>query len=42
MELFDNFGQMTSLYFNNIDRNPSLAASLFTFKPPAGVDVLGD
>ncbi len=42
MELFDNFGQMTSLYFNNIDRNPPLAASLFSFKPPAGVDVLGD
>ncbi len=42
MELFDNFGQMTSLYFNNIDRNPSLAPSLFVFKPPAGVDVLGD
>ncbi len=42
MELFDNFGQMTSLYFNNIDRNPQLAASLFSFKPPAGVDVLGD
>ena len=42
MELFDNFGQMTSLYFNNIDLNPSLAPSLFVFKPPAGVDVLGD
>ena len=42
MELFDNFGQMTSLFFNNIDRNPQLAASLFAFKPPAGVDVLGD
>ena len=42
MELFDNFGQMTSLFFNNIDRNPPLAASLFSFKPPAGVDVLGD
>ena len=42
MELFDNFGQITSLFFNNIDRNPQLAASLFSFKPPAGVDVLGE
>ena len=42
MELFDNFGQITSLFFSNIDRNPKLAASLFSFKPPAGVDVIGE
>ena len=42
MELFDNFGQTTSLHFLNIERNPSIAASQFRFTPPAGVDVLGE
>ena len=42
MELFDNFGQTTSLYFTNIERNPSIAPSLLRFTPPAGVDVIGD
>ena len=42
MELFDNFGQTTSLYFSHLERNPSLAASLFRFTPPAGADVIGE
>ena len=42
MELFDNFGQTTSLYFTNIERNPSIAPSLLRFTPPAGVDVIGE
>ncbi len=42
MELFDNFGQTTSLLFARLERNPALAASLFRFTPPAGVDVIGD
>jgi outer membrane lipoprotein carrier protein len=42
MELFDNFGQTTSLLFARLERNPPLAASLFRFTPPAGVDVIGD
>ena len=42
MELFDNFGQTTSLAFTNIERNPSLAASNFRFTPPAGADVISD
>ena len=42
MELFDNFGQTTSLYFSQLERNPSLAASLFRFTPPAGADVIGE
>lgn len=42
MELFDNFGQTTSLLFSHLERNPSLAPSLFRFTPPAGVDVIGD
>lgn len=42
MELSDNFGQTTSLAFSRIERNPSLAASLFRFTPPAGADVIGE
>ena len=42
MELFDNFGQTTSLAFTNIERNPSLAAANFRFTPPAGADVISD
>ncbi|OAI16578.1 outer membrane lipoprotein carrier protein LolA [Methylomonas lenta] len=39
MELSDNFGQLTRIYFSNIKLNPSLDASLFNFKPPKNVDV---
>ncbi|MEW6679125.1 MAG: outer membrane lipoprotein chaperone LolA [Pseudomonadota bacterium] len=42
MELQDNFGQTTQLRFTGLVRNPALGASLFRFKPPKGVDVLGD
>ena len=42
MELSDNFGQTTSLLFARIERNVSLAPSLFHFTPPAGVDVIGE
>ena len=42
MEMFDNFGQMTTLYFSHIERNPSVASAQFRFTPPAGVDVIGD
>ena len=42
MELFDNFGQTTSLYFSNLERNLVVAASLLSFKPPAGVDVISE
>ena len=42
MELFDNFGQTTSLFFSHLERNPSLAATQFRFTPPAGVDVIGE
>lgn len=34
MELFDNFGQTTSLSFSHLERNPSLAATQFRFTPP--------
>lgn len=39
MELSDNFGQMTRIYFSNIKLNPVLNDSLFDFKPPKNVDV---
>jgi outer membrane lipoprotein carrier protein len=42
MELTDTFGQITSLTFVTIERNPPLAAALFRFDVPAGADVVGD
>ena len=39
MELSDNFGQLTRIYFSNIQINPALNDSLFTFKAPKGADV---
>lgn len=42
MELKDNFGQTTRLQFSNLERNPKLVPSLFDFKPPPGVDVVGE
>lgn len=39
MELSDNFGQLTRIYFSNIKINPTLSDSLFDFKAPKGVDV---
>lgn len=39
MELMDNFGQLTRIYFSNILINPPLKPSLFEFTPPKGVDV---
>jgi outer membrane lipoprotein carrier protein len=40
MELSDNFGQLTRIYFSNIKINPSLPDKLFEFVAPKGVDVL--
>ncbi|ANE56072.1 outer membrane lipoprotein chaperone LolA [Methylomonas sp. DH-1] len=39
MELSDNFGQLTRIYFSNIQLNQKLDDSLFNFKPPKGADV---
>ncbi len=39
MELSDNFGQLTRIYFNNLKTGVRIDPALFTFKPPAGVDV---
>lgn len=42
MEMVDGFGQTTRLYFSTLRRNPDLDKQLFTFEPPAGVDVIGE
>lgn len=42
MELRDHFGQTTTIRFLQLELNPRLAATLFTFVPPAGADVVGD
>lgn len=39
MELSDNFGQLTRIYFSAIQLNPALNDSLFDFKPPKNADV---
>ncbi|MFK5951114.1 MAG: outer membrane lipoprotein chaperone LolA [Methylococcales bacterium] len=39
MELSDNFGQLTRIYFTKVKVNPALETSIFEFKAPEGVDV---
>ena len=39
MELTDNFGQLTRIYFANVKTGVHLDSGLFEFKSPAGVDV---
>jgi len=38
--LFDPYGNVTTLSFSGLELNKDLPDSLFTFKPPAGVDVM--
>ena len=40
MQLHDQLGQITSVNLIQIKSNPKLAAQLFQFKPPKGVDVV--
>jgi len=42
MELSDNFGGLTRIYFTKVIANPSLPTHVFDFTPPAGVDVFSD
>ena len=42
MELSDNFGQLTRIYFSNVISNPPLKSTLFEFKAPKDVDVFSD
>ncbi|MDO9107097.1 MAG: outer membrane lipoprotein chaperone LolA [Methylovulum sp.] len=39
MELSDNFGQLTRIYFSNVKLNPVIKPSLFEFEAPKGADV---
>jgi len=40
LEILDSFGQRSVLKFSKVEVNPSLPASVFDFKPPAGADVV--
>lgn len=42
MELSDNFGQLTRIYFSNVVLNPAIKASIFEFEPPKGADVFSE
>ncbi len=42
MQLFDHFGQRTTLVLSRLVRNPAIAASRFSFTPPKGVDIIGE
>ncbi len=42
MELSDNFGQLTRIYFSNVILNAPLKSTLFEFKAPKGADVFSD
>jgi len=42
MELSDNFGQLTRIYFSNLKLGAKLDPAKFDFKTPAGVDVFED
>jgi outer membrane lipoprotein carrier protein len=40
MELHDNFGQTTRIYFSALKVNPKIDASQFSFTPPKDADVI--
>ena len=42
MELFDTFGQRTTLKLSRMVRNPAIPPSRFTFSPPKGADIIGE
>jgi len=42
MELFDFFGQRTTLKLTRMVRNPAIPSSRFTFTPPKGADIIGE
>jgi outer membrane lipoprotein carrier protein len=41
LELVDGLNQVTRIELANVKVNPDLADTLFEFRPPAGVDVIG-
>ncbi len=42
MELYDFFGQRTTLTLSRLVRNPAIMPSRFRFTPPKGADVIGE
>ena len=42
MQLNDNFGQLTRIYFSNLKLNQPIKPELFEFKAPAGADVFAE
>jgi outer membrane lipoprotein carrier protein len=42
MELSDNFGQLTRIYFSNVVLNPPIKQTVFQFQAPKGVDVFAE
>lgn len=42
MQLYDRLGQVTTIRFSKVERNPRMAADTFRFVPPADADVVGD
>lgn len=42
MELVDGFGQQTTLDFQGMQSNVEVPDGSFTFKPPKGVDIIGN
>jgi outer membrane lipoprotein carrier protein len=40
LEILDSFGQRSVINFANVERNVSFGADNFSFKPPAGADVI--
>lgn len=42
MELSDNFGQLTRIYFSNLKANPPIDPALFEFHAPKSADVFSE
>jgi len=42
MSLIDSFGHTTKITFSQVEVNPALEEKTFLFKPPKGVDVVGE
>ncbi len=42
MIMLDSFGHLTKIIFTNLEANPVIDAKTFLFKPPKGVDVVGE
>ncbi|NOU24558.1 MAG: outer membrane lipoprotein chaperone LolA [Methylotenera sp.] len=42
MDMVDSFGHQTKIVFSNLVHNPIIEAKTFLFKPPKGVDVVGE